>query len=119
MSSPYTNVAFSSAEPDQRTAVKLNKLRDDLSTAIGSAGGGGGGTPVSGTVIFGETPGGTVDGSNKNFTSAQTYGANKLAVFLNGVRQRRGNDYNETGTSSFSFVLAPVSGDILSIDYQH
>jgi hypothetical protein len=39
MASAYTKVAFSSRQPDQETAVKLNKLRDDLSTAIAAGGG--------------------------------------------------------------------------------
>jgi hypothetical protein len=38
MSSTYTNVAFTSREPDQPTAMKLNKLRDDLSAAIKAGG---------------------------------------------------------------------------------
>jgi hypothetical protein len=78
------------------------------------AGGGGGGTVSE---IWGETPGGTIDGSNKNFTTANPYRANLSAVFLNGLRQRRVADYNETGTQSFSFVNAPLPGDSLSIDY--
>jgi hypothetical protein len=97
------------------TALKLNLMIKDLNAAIAAAGGGGG--TVSGTLIYGEVPAGTVDGANKNFTTANTYRPNLLSVFLNGVRQRRTNDYTETSNNSFSFVNAPASGDILSVDY--
>ena len=101
------------------TAGKLNLLISDLSTAISHAGSGGGGTPVTGQAIYGEIPGGLVNSSNTVYTSANTYGAGQLAVFLNGVRQRRSIDYNETTSTSFTFLVAPVSGDSLSIDYIH
>jgi hypothetical protein len=39
MSSTYTDIAFTSSQPDQPTAMKLNKLRDDLSKAIAAGGG--------------------------------------------------------------------------------
>lgn len=107
-----TDIVFS---PQSITAMKLNLMVKELNAAIAAAGGGGG--TVSGTLIYGEVPAGTVDGSNKVFTTANTYRPNLLSVFLNGVRQRRTNDYSETTTSSFTFVSAPQSGDILSVDY--
>jgi hypothetical protein len=75
------------------------------------------GPPGSGIEIWGETPIGTVNGINKNYTSAYPYRPNLCAVFLNGIRQRRIDDYTETGSQSFSFVNAPLPGDSLSIDY--
>jgi hypothetical protein len=107
-----TDIVFS---PQSITAMKLNLMVKELNAAIAAAGGGGG--TVSGNLIYGEVPTGTVDGVNKNFTTANTYRPNLLSVFLNGVRQRRTNDYSETSNNSFSFVAAPVSGDILSVDY--
>lgn len=79
----------------------------------GPSGGGGGTTQI----ISGETPTGAINGVNTNYTTAYPYVANTLAVFLNGLRQRRANDYNETGTQSFSFLSVPLPGDSLSIDY--
>jgi hypothetical protein len=107
-----TDIVFS---PQSITAMKLNLMVKELNAAIASAGVGGG--TVSGNLIYGETPAGTLDGANKNFTTANTYRPNLLSVFLNGVRQRRTNDYNETSNNSFQFVVAPISGDILSVDY--
>jgi hypothetical protein len=67
--------------------------------------------------VWGETPSGTIDGVNNNYTSLYAYSPTSLAVFLNGLRQRRTADYAETGSNSFSFVTAPLPGDSLSIDY--
>jgi hypothetical protein len=105
-----TDIVFS---PQSITAMKLNLMVKDLNAAIASVGGGGG----SGNLIYGEVPAGTVNGVNKAFTTANTYRPNQLSVFLNGVRQRRTNDYSETSNNSFSFVAAPQASDILSIDY--
>jgi hypothetical protein len=114
MASTYTKVVFNTQQPDQPTATKLNKLIADLSEAIASAGGGGG---TSGVFIWGETPAGLVNGTNKSYTTANPYVAGQLAVYLNGVRQRRSNDYSETGATTFQFNSAPLSGDLLSVDY--
>jgi hypothetical protein len=75
------------------------------------------GPPGSGVEIWGETPGGAVNGINKSYTSTYPYRPNLCGVFLNGIRQRRIDDYIETGSQSFSFVNAPLPGDSLSIDY--
>jgi hypothetical protein len=107
-----TNIYFSNADRGI-TAMKLNLMVKDLNAAIAAAGGGGG----TGALIYGEVPTGTVNGVNKAFTTAHTYRPNQLSVFLNGVRQRRTNDYTETSNQAFSFVVAPISGDILSVDY--
>jgi hypothetical protein len=109
-----TNIYFTNADRGI-TAMKLNLMVKDLNAAIAAAGGGGGTT--AGNLIYGEVPVGSVNGVNKAFTTANTYRPNQLSVFLNGVRQRRTNDYTETSNQAFSFVAAPISGDILSVDY--
>lgn len=234
MSSAYTDVTFSNRQPDQPTAMKLNRLRDDLSAAIESIGGyytdtwhwtnnttsapvgdvginatswsaatylnisetsaggvdktvqmdrvtavgnailvkdaanaanyaeytitgagtdmgtyrqypvtttkyggalpqnnanttltvfvqgatGGGGPPATGAMTFGEIPSGAINGTNQSYTAAHAFAAGRLSVFLNGLRQRPSADYNETSTTTFSFILAPLTGDTVSIDYQ-
>jgi hypothetical protein len=109
-----TNIYFTNADRGI-TAMKLNLMVKDLNAAIAAAGSGGG--TGSGNLIYGEIPTGTVNGANKAFTTANTYRPNQLSVFLNGVRQRRTNDYTETSNQAFSFVVAPVLGDILTVDY--
>jgi hypothetical protein len=82
-----------------------------------AGGGGGGGSGTAAIQIWGETPIGTIDGTNLSYTTANAYSTGLLAVYLNGLRQRRQDDYTETGTQSFQFVNAPLAGDGLSIDY--
>jgi len=75
------------------------------------------GTDAAGALvmIWGETPGGAVNGSNTVFTTANPY--RLLAVYLNGLRQRPSADYSESSAQSFTFLTAPLSGDTISIDY--
>jgi len=77
------------------------------------------GIPAPGALVmvWGEVPGGTINGTNLSFTTANPYRATLLAVYLNGLRQRRSADYSETGTQSFAFISAPLAGDSISIDY--
>jgi hypothetical protein len=75
------------------------------------------GTASSTVQFWGETPAGAINGSNKIFTLTNTYLAGLLGVYLNGLRQRPTGDYTETGSQSFQFVNAPLSGDSISVDY--
>jgi hypothetical protein len=78
------------------------------------------GPPGTGTAaiqVWGETPVGAINGTNLSYTTANAYSAGLLAVYLNGLRMRRTADYTETGSQSFQFVNAPLSGDSLSVDY--
>jgi hypothetical protein len=68
-------------------------------------------------MVWGETPAGIINGVNRTFSSANPFSANLLAVYLNGLRQRRVDDYVELSSTTFQFVNAPLSGDSLSIDY--
>lgn len=74
-------------------------------------------TGGSSNTVWDETPTGAIDGTNRNFTTASSYTANQLAVYLNGLRLRRIGDYTETGVATFQMVNAPLAGDSLSVDY--
>ncbi len=78
-------------------------------TAIGATGG---------TEVKRETPTGTVNGSNMDFTLANTPNSGTEEVFLNGLLQDSGgsNDYTIAG-AVISFVIAPVSGDKIRVNY--
>ena len=67
--------------------------------------------------VWGERPGGTIDGNNLAYTTANPYTAGLLGVYLNGLRLRPSADYTETGNQSFQLIDAPLPGDSLSIDY--
>lgn len=65
-----------------------------------------------------ETPSGSINGSNVTFTVANTPTTGTLRLFLNGVRQKSGagNDFTIT-TNTITMTTAPVSGDVLLVDY--
>lgn len=67
------------------------------------------------SIVTGEIPTGTVDGSNTLFYTAANYSG--LTVYLNGVRQRITDDYTETYANAFTFVTAPTTGDVVTVDY--
>ncbi len=75
-----------------------------------------GSTPV---FVDNETPTGTVDGVNAVFTLANTPIVNSEHLFLNGIRQLKGSnkDYTISG-ATVTFVAAPLTGDILLVDYR-
>ena len=66
--------------------------------------------------VRGEVPSGAINSSNTVYTTAANYGTS-LAVFLNGIRQKKTTDYTETGAAEFTMVVAPTTGDILQVDY--
>lgn len=77
-------------------------------------------TPDNGT--YG-TLAGAVNGSNAVFTVSQgSYLSGTLQVYINGQLQTQGatNDYQETTPNSgtFTFVAAPISGEVVTAVYQ-
>ncbi len=50
------------------------------------------------------------------FTTA-TYVATSLRVMLNGQTLTRVGDFSETSSTTFTFVVAPVSTDVIRLDY--
>lgn len=61
---------------------------------------------------------GAINGSNVNYTVADTYVVGTLEVYLNGQRlyPGSGNDYVEV-SAGFTMQYAPATGDVLSADY--
>lgn len=80
----------------------------------------------SGTPIYGETPGGAINGTNAAFTLANVPVTGSVRVYLNGLRMCAGTcsgitpDYSISGsTITFNSASIPVAGDILLADYSH
>lgn len=67
--------------------------------------------------IYGETPGGSVNGTNRVFTTAQPYVTGTTRVFKNGARLDLGVDYTESAASTLTLAAAPSSGAVLLVDY--
>lgn len=73
--------------------------------------------------VAGETPTGTVDGSNTVFTTLRDFEEGTLKVYLNGQRVREGGteDYTTSGGNTITFNDPPedVPGnpDVILVDY--
>jgi len=70
------------------------------------------------TVTINEVPSGDIDGSNKEFTLANTPLEDSERVYLNGLLQEPGSgkDYTIDG-NKITFATAPESGDVLLVSY--
>lgn len=83
----------------------------------------GDGTNVVGgnSLVSDEVPTGTVNGTNKVFTTAQGYVGATLQVFINGVKQKRTVDFVETTPSTGTFTMdeAPLTGDAIFVCYSY
>lgn len=77
-----------------------------------------GDSAVNGTIIWGETPAGTVNGVNDTFTLTQTPLDGNLMLFRNGVLQAQGTDYTLSG-GTVTFLVVPETGDTLSATYPY
>lgn len=75
----------------------------------------------SNSSILDETPAGTVNSSNKTFTTARAYIAGSLQVYINGVKQKRVTHFTETTPASGIFTMsdAPVTGDDIMVNYHY
>ena len=74
--------------------------------------------PNNSTFIMGEVPSGNIDGINQVFTTAHDF--EQLAVYLNGLRQLNGADYDITDNNEFTFLAyTPQTGDTIQVDYTY
>lgn len=76
----------------------------------------GSGNLTSGNFVIRETPSGTINGSNTAFTLAFTPTVGTETVYLNGLEQNVTTDYTISG-STITYLVAPISGDILRVSY--
>lgn len=67
--------------------------------------------------VSGEVPSGSVNSSNKVYTTAYAYRTTFLNVYLNGLRQTVTTNYTETSSTTFTMVVAPTTGDVITVDY--
>lgn len=66
--------------------------------------------------ISNEVPTGLINGTNTEFTLANTPAAKSTEVYLNGIRQKEGQHYTVSG-AVISFNEAPYMGDYIIVDY--
>jgi len=75
------------------------------------------GGSVSSKLVMGEVPTGAINGINKTFTVANAVFGNAIDVFLNGLLQKRTDDYTFTSPATITFTDAPVTDSNLLVDY--
>jgi len=112
-----TAVINTSGQIDGATGNLTDCVRVDGSS--GPCGSGGGG--VLPAFSDGETPGGTINGSNTTFTLAFAPSpAASLDLYLNGLLMKQGTDYTVSGnTISFLAASTPQPGDLLVASYRY
>jgi hypothetical protein len=70
------------------------------------------------SMVRGEVPGGAVNSSNTTFTTASRFQPGALRVYQNGIRLKGGTEDYTEGTQGFTMAVAPVTGDLLLVDYE-
>jgi hypothetical protein len=86
----------------------------DTNTGWEPVGGGGGGD----IIVSNETPHGAVDGVNRHYTTDFIFIPDSTKLYVNGNRQKLGEDYTEgADLQSMELTTVPLTGDILSVDY--
>ena len=101
------------------TGVDLQEILHDIIDSLISAGG----EAVPGTDSISQISEygliGAVNGVNKLFTTTHVFINLTPQVYLNGVRQYRGEDYTEQGDNQIFFTTAPFIGDKIIVDYSY
>lgn len=72
----------------------------------------------AGIFVIGETPSGTINGSNATFTTASGFVPESVQVFVNGVSQTNTVDYTTSGVNTIIFNFSPVNGDYIRVNYK-
>ena len=68
--------------------------------------------------VFGETPMGTINGSNATFTSQYNFIPESLRIMVNGIRLNLLHEYTTSGLSTINLMVSPEVNDIILIDYK-
>ncbi|HXB12017.1 MAG TPA: hypothetical protein VNZ45_08540, partial [Bacteroidia bacterium] len=68
-------------------------------------------------LVNGEIPSGVLNGINTLFTTTFPFRNNTLSVYLNGNKLILGVNYTVSIPQQFILVTAPVSTDLLRVDY--
>jgi hypothetical protein len=111
-----TTVVTDSAGSTHDTVGGATETYVSMILSVGGVGGTGGGTGGgSGTRYAGEIPTGTIDGTNRTYTAAHAY--LDLEVYVNGLAQTPGIDYDPMTPTTFAFNLPPLPGDTVMISY--
>ena len=73
------------------------------------------GPPGQGFIVQGETPVGAVNGINTLYTTQNHFST--IRPFLNGLGLKVGLDFLVSGVNTFTMIMAPLTGDTVTVDY--
>lgn len=71
-----------------------------------------------GVDVIGEIPAGAMNGINATYTSEFDFVPESVEVFLNGVRQKIIDDYQQIGTTQIQFIASPGINEKILINYK-
>lgn len=101
-----------------RERVNVSRTPTEVAVAVLSGQGPAGPPGASGAdIVVGETPSGTINGSNATFTSANDFIPESVAVFVNGLFQQRVTDFNTSGVRTITLAASPTAGEVVRINY--
>lgn len=72
-------------------------------------------TPV---YIIGEIPVGDINGVNATFTTEFEFLPLTVQPYVNGLAQKRIEDFNTVGNQTFTLAVSPIVGDDVTVSYQ-
>lgn len=96
----------------QAIAVNLTTTTQTIEITLGVVESG-----LSQVEVKNEIPTGAIDGSNAIFTTAFPFVPESIQLFLNGIRQKSGDDFVNTDNQTILFSLSPDLNSFLLIDY--
>ena len=99
------------------TGIDMQEMLHDVIDSLNADGGGDPGVTLVEKTDYGLV--GTLDGINSTFSTSVAYEPLTLRVYINGVRQFLGRDYQETTDGRILFETPPLAGDLLIADYQY
>lgn len=96
--------------------VEVNRPVSVVSVGIPGAAGPAGPSGLA-AQITGEVPSGSIDGSNATFQTEFEFVPESVDVTVNGLRQKRVDDFNTSGTQTITLVVSPEIGTNLLVNY--
>lgn len=107
-------IALDAAIAESKIAYDLinGHNHDGITSRLISGGGGGGDTLVVDAPFIG-----AVNGVNATYTFTQNFRPNSLAVYRQGIRQKRGIHFNEVAPNQVTFTTPPPTGINLVFDF--
>jgi len=70
-----------------------------------------------GNTVVGESPNGTINGSNATFTTDFDFVPESVLFFRNGLAQYNPTHYTTSGTTTIILNFSPIVGDVLTVNY--